>query len=424
MATTGTPLLEDLAWRGLVAQVASEQRLAGLVAAGGATVYAGFDPTADSLHVGHLVPLLTLARYQRAGNRPIALAGGGTGLIGDPSGRSSERVLNDTGTVDAWTDRIRGQLSRFLDFDGGALLVNNLDWLKDLSAIELLRDVGKHFPMGWMLGKESVRTRIEGDGLSFTEFSYMVLQAYDFLHLEREYGCRIQIGGSDQYGNITAGIELIRRVDGEQAAGQTVPLITDASGQKFGKTSGRAVWLDPERTSPYAFYQYWLQVDDGDAGRYLRLFTFLERAEIEQIESQHAQSPERRDAQRRLAREMTVMVHGDGEWQRAVEISEALFGKGRLSDLDPARLEVALEAAPTLRLAAGADLPSYALLMVETGLAKSTSEAARLAAGGGVYANDDRVEEVTSVPPEQVFLGGRVLVLRRGRRAHGLVVRG
>jgi tyrosyl-tRNA synthetase len=423
MATTSTPLLDDLAWRGLIAQVAAGDRLAELLAAGGATVYAGFDPTADSLHVGHLVPLLTLARYQRAGNRPIALAGGGTGLIGDPSGRSSERVLNDTGTVDAWTDRIRGQLSRFLDFDGGALLVNNLDWLKDLSAIELLRDVGKHFPMGWMLGKESVRTRIEGEGLSFTEFSYMVLQAYDFLHLQRQYGCLIQIGGSDQYGNITAGIELIRRAAGEQAAGQTVPLILDASGQKFGKTSGRAVWLDPTRTSPYAFYQYWMQVDDADAGRYLRLFTFLERPEIEEIEAQQAQSPERREAQRRLAREMTAMVHGEREWQRAVEVSEALFGKGRLDELEPARLESALEAAPTVRLAAGAEPPSYAQLMVETGLAKSTSEAARLAAGGGVYANDDRIDDVTAAPPQQSFLGGRVLVLRRGRRSHGLVVR-
>jgi tyrosyl-tRNA synthetase len=423
MATTETPLLDDLAWRGLIAQVASEDRLAELVTAGGATVYCGFDPTAPSLHVGHLVPLLTLARYQRAGVRPIALAGGGTGMIGDPSGRTSERMLNEAGTVDAWTERIRGQLSRFLDFDAGALLLNNLDWLAPLTAIELLRDVGKHFPMGWMLGKESVRTRIEGEGLSFTEFSYMVLQSYDFLHLERAYGCLLQIGGSDQYGNITAGIELIRRADGAGAAGQTVPLITDASGQKFGKSTGAAVWLDPERTSPYAFYQYWLNVDDRDAGRYLRLFTFLDRPDIEAIEASQAERPERREAQRRLAQEMTVMVHGDQEWRRAVEVSEALFGKGRLGDLEPERLEVALEAAPTVRLGAGIER-SYAALMVETGLAKSTSEAARLAAGGGVYANDDKIEDVSVTPPDAAFLGGRVLVLRRGRRSHGLVVRG
>jgi tyrosyl-tRNA synthetase len=423
MATTETPLLDDLAWRGLIAQVASEDRLAELVTAGGATVYCGFDPTAPSLHVGHLVPLLTLARYQRAGVRPIALAGGGTGMIGDPSGRTSERMLNEAGTVDAWTERIRGQLSRFLDFDVGALLLNNLDWLAPLTAIELLRDVGKHFPMGWMLGKESVRTRIEGEGLSFTEFSYMVLQSYDFLHLERAYGCLLQIGGSDQYGNITAGIELIRRADGAGAAGQTVPLITDASGQKFGKSTGAAVWLDPERTSPYAFYQYWLNVDDRDAGRYLRLFTFLDRPDIEAIEASQAERPERREAQRRLAQEMTVMVHGDQEWRRAVEVSEALFGKGRLGDLEPERLEVALEAAPTVRLGAGIER-SYAALMVETGLAKSTSEAARLAAGGGVYANDDKIEDVSVTPPDAAFLGGRVLVLRRGRRSHGLVVRG
>ena len=423
MATTETPLLDDLTWRGLIAQVASEDRLAELVTAGGATVYCGFDPTAPSLHVGHLVPLLTLARYQRAGVRPIALAGGGTGMIGDPSGRTSERMLNEAGTVDAWTERIRGQLSRFLDFDAGALLLNNLDWLAPLTAIELLRDVGKHFPMGWMLGKESVRTRIEGEGLSFTEFSYMVLQSYDFLHLERAYGCLLQIGGSDQYGNITAGIELIRRADGAGAAGQTVPLITDASGQKFGKSTGAAVWLDPERTSPYAFYQYWLNVDDRDAGRYLRLFTFLDRPDIEAIEVAQAERPERREAQRRLAQEMTVMVHGDQEWRRAVEVSEALFGKGRLGDLEPERLEVALEAAPTVRLGAGIER-SYAALMVETGLAKSTSEAARLAAGGGVYANDDKIDDVSVTPPDAAFLGGRVLVLRRGRRSHGLVVRG
>ncbi len=423
MAATATPLLDDLTWRGLIAQVASEDRLAELVTAGGATVYCGFDPTAPSLHVGHLVPLLTLARYQRAGVRPIALAGGGTGMIGDPSGRTSERMLNEAGTVDAWTERIRGQLSRFLDFDAGALLLNNLDWLAPLTAIELLRDVGKHFPMGWMLGKESVRTRIEGEGLSFTEFSYMVLQSYDFLHLERAYGCLLQIGGSDQYGNITAGIELIRRADGAGAAGQTVPLITDASGQKFGKSTGAAVWLDPERTSPYAFYQYWLNVDDRDAGRYLRLFTFLDRPDIEAIEAAQAERPERREAQRRLAQEMTVMVHGDQEWRRAVEVSEALFGKGRLGDLEPERLEVALEAAPTVRLGAGI-VRSYAALMVETGLAKSTSEAARLAAGGGVYANDDKIEDVSVTPPDSAFLGGRVLVLRRGRRSHGLVVRG
>ena len=422
MSVTTTPLLEDLRWRGLTAQVAAEDRLAELLAAGCATVYCGFDPTGDSLHIGHLVPLLCLARFQRHGHRPIALAGGGTGLIGDPSGRSEERVLNSEETVAGYVQAIRAQLERLMDFEAGAIVENNVEWLRDLTAIELLRDVGKHFPMGWMLGKESVRARLEGDGLSYTEFSYMVLQAYDFLHLERSHGCLAQIGGSDQYGNITAGMELIRRVDGLAAAGQTVPLITDASGQKFGKSSGRAVWLDPERTSPYAFYQYWLNIEDADACRYLRLFTFLERSQIEEIEAEQAATPERRPAQRRLAQEMTVMVHGDQEWRRAVEVSEALFGKGRLGDLEPERLEVALEAAPTVRLGAGIER-SYAALMVETGLAKSTSEAARLAAGGGVYANDDRLEDVTAAPDDSAFLGGRVLVLRRGRRAHGLIVR-
>ena len=245
MSVTTTPLLEDLRWRGLTAQVAAEDRLGELLAAGGATVYCGFDPTADSLHIGHLVPLLCLARFQRHGHRPIALAGGGTGLIGDPSGRSEERILNSEETVAGYVQAIRAQLERLMDFEAGAIVENNVEWLRDLTAIELLRDVGKHFPMGWMLGKESVRSRMDGDGISYTEFSYMVLQAYDFLHLKRTHGCLIQIGGSDQYGNITAGMELIRRADGDSAAGMTVPLITTASGQKFGKTGAGAVWLDP-----------------------------------------------------------------------------------------------------------------------------------------------------------------------------------
>jgi tyrosyl-tRNA synthetase len=421
--TAVNDLLDDLTWRGLVAQTASEDRLNELLESGGQTVYCGFDPTADSLHIGHLVPLLTLARFQRAGHRPVALAGGGTGLIGDPSGRSAERILNEADTVAEWTDRIRGQLGRFLDFEGGAMLVNNLDWLRQLTAIELLRDVGKHFPLGWMLGKESVRSRMDGDGISFTEFSYMVLQAYDFLHLYGELGCLIQIGGSDQYGNITAGIELIRRVHGEAAAGMTVPLVVKASGEKFGKTADGAVWLDPERTSPYAFYQFWLNTEDRDAGPYLRRFTFLERDVIEGLEQALAERPEQREGQRALAREMTVMVHGEQEYARAVEVSEALFGRGPVAALEPELLERALEAAPTVHIDPAGDVPSYAALMVETGLAKSTSEASRLVAGGGVYANDDRLEDAFGTPGDDAFLGGRVLVLRRGRRSHGLVVR-
>jgi len=425
MATTvNEPLLEELAWRGLIADVAGEERMAELLRAGNATVYCGFDPTAPSLHIGNLVPLLGLARFQRAGHRPIALAGGGTGLIGDPSGRTDERQLNAVETVAEWTERIRGQMSGFIDFDAGALLLNNLEWISQLSAVELLRDVGKHFPMGWMLGKESVRTRMENEGISFTEFSYMVLQAYDFLHLSRTYDCLIQLGGSDQFGNITAGIELIRRADGRGAAGMTVPLVTNASGEKFGKTAAGAVWLDPERTSPFAFYQFWVQADDRDAVPYLKIFTFLDRDAIGELERATAEHPERREAQRRLAVEMTTMVHGAAECARAQEVTEALFGSGKLAGIDAARLEVALESAPTVRLDPAGDVPTFAALLVSTGLAKSGSEANRLVAGGGVYANDDRLEDGFATPSAEQFLGGRVLVLRRGRRTHGLVVRG
>jgi tyrosyl-tRNA synthetase len=425
MATTvNEPLLEELSWRGLIADVAGEERMAELLRAGNATVYCGFDPTAPSLHIGNLVPLLGLARFQRAGHRPIALAGGGTGLIGDPSGRTDERQLNAVETVAEWTERIRGQMSGFIDFDAGALLLNNLEWISQLSAVELLRDVGKHFPMGWMLGKESVRARMENEGISFTEFSYMVLQAYDFLHLSRTYDCLIQLGGSDQFGNITAGIELIRRSDGRAAAGMTVPLVTNASGEKFGKTAAGAVWLDPERTSPFSFYQFWMQTDDRDAVAYLKIFTFLDRDAIGELERATAEHPERRAAQRRLAVEVTTMVHGAAECARAQEVTEALFGSGRLAGVDPDRLEVALESAPTVRLDPSGEVPTFAALLVSTGLAKSGSEANRLVAGGGVYANDDRLEDGFATPTSEQFLGGRVLVLRRGRRTHGLVVRG
>jgi tyrosyl-tRNA synthetase len=420
MSVTTTPLLEDLRWRGLTAQVAAEERLAELLAAGGQTVYCGFDPTADSLHIGHLVPLLCLARFQRHGHRPIALAGGGTGLIGDPSGRSEERVLNSEETVAGYVRAIRSQLERLVDFEAGAIVENNVDWLRDLTAIELLRDVGKHFPMGWMLGKESVRSRMEGDGISYTEFSYMVLQAYDFLHLKRARGCLIQIGGSDQYGNITAGMELIRRADGDSAAGMTVPLITTASGQKFGKTGAGAVWLDPKRTSPYAFYQFWINTDDRDAVRYLKLFTFLERERIEELEAAVAEHPERREAQRALAREMTVLVHGEDEHGRAVELTEALFGGGELSRFDPERLEDALSSARSVEAKDG---DTYAALLVGTELAKSNSDAQRLAASGSLSANDRPITDIFASPSAEDFLGGRLLVLRRGRRTHGLVIR-
>jgi tyrosyl-tRNA synthetase len=421
--TAQSTLLDDLVWRGLVADVANRERLEELAADGG-SVYCGFDPTADSLHVGNLVPLLGLRRFQLAGMRPIALAGGGTGLIGDPSGRSSERALNDADTVAAWTERIRPQMARFVDFDAGGELVDNYEWLSRLSAIDLLRDVGKHFPLGWMLGKESVRARIEAGGLSYTEFSYMVLQAYDFLHLSRSRDCLAQVGGSDQFGNITAGVELIRRVDGRTAAALTFPLLTRASGEKFGKTAAGAVWLDPQRTTPFAFYQFWLNTDDRDVPRYLRTFTFLDREQIEELDRATREEPHRREGQRRLAQEMTDLVHGVAERERAEELTDALFGRGRLTDVDPGRLERALDQAPSTSVAAHGETPSFAALLVATGLAASMSEANRLIASGGVYANDERVSDGSAAPQERHFLGGRVLVLRRGRRTHGLVLRG
>jgi len=423
-ATAETSLLDELEWRGMVQQVAARERLAELLAAGEATVYCGFDPTADSMHIGNLVPLLALARFQRAGHRPIVLIGGGTGLIGDPSGRSSERTLQDAGTVADWAGRFRKQAGPLLDFDSGAaLLLDNREWLVPLSAIELLRDVGKHFPVGWMLGKESVRARMEGEGLSYTEFSYMVLQAYDFLYLFREENCLIQIGGSDQFGNITAGIELIRRVAGASAAGLTFPLVTNAAGEKFGKSVDGAIWLDPARTSPYAFYQFWINTEDRDAVPYLKLFTFLDRERISELEAALAAHPERREAQRALAVEMTTMLHGPDECAHAVAVTEALFGSGPLAAVDPARLEIALESAPTVRIDGAASPPEYAELLVQTGLAKSISEAVRLVDGGGVSANDRKVGDARTRPSAGDFLGGRLLVLRRGKRTHALVVR-
>jgi tyrosyl-tRNA synthetase len=416
--------MDELAWRGLVADVANEERLRELSLTAGARVYAGFDPTADSLHIGHLVPLLGLRRFQLAGMRPIALVGGGTGLIGDPSGRVAERGLNAEETVAAWSEALRPQAARFVDFEAGAELVDNHSWLSELSAVALLRDIGKHFRLGWMLDKESVRSRMDGEGISFTEFSYMVLQAYDFLHLSRTRDCLVQIGGSDQFGNITAGIELIRRVDGRTAAGLTCPLVTMASGEKFGKTAAGAVWLDPQRTSPFAFYQFWLNADDRDVVHYLKIFTFLSREEIDELAAATRERPEERAAQRRLAHEMTLLVHGERETRRALQLTEALFGRGRLEELDPGLLEQALDQAPSTRIDAAGAAPSIAQLLVAVGLTRSISEGNRLVASGGVYANDRRVADASEPPADGDFLGGRVLVLRRGRRAHGLVLRG
>jgi tyrosyl-tRNA synthetase len=415
--------LDELRWRGLIAQSTDETALAKALAGGMMTVYAGFDPTAPSLHAGHVVPLLTLRRLQQAGHRPIVIAGGATGLIGDPSGRSSERVMLTAEQVASNVEHISGQLRRFLDFDSGpnaALLLNNLDWTAPVSFIDFLRDIGKHFPVNVMLDKDSVRNRLEGGGLTFTEFSYQLLQAGDFLHLCREYGCRLQIGGSDQWGNITAGLDLIRRVTGETVHGLTVPLLTNANGEKFGKsTGGGRVWLDPELTSPYAFYQFFLNTDDRDVIGYLRLFTDLTREEIAALEVATRERPQARAAQRRLAEEFTALLHGADEVTKVVDASSALFGRGALADLPAdvllaavAELDAAEVTADQLR--AGITLVELA---VQSGLCASRSEARRAIEQGGLYINNEKIaDEAATLEPNQL-LAGRVALLRRGKRS-------
>jgi tyrosyl-tRNA synthetase len=420
---SGHSVLAELEWRGLIAQSTDPVALASALAKPPMTVYAGFDPTAHSLHAGNLVPLLTLRRLQRAGHRPIVIAGGATGLIGDPSGRASERALLSTEEVASNVERISRQLRRFLDFDPGpnqALLINNLEWTQPLSAIEFLRDVGKHFPVNAMLDKDSVRTRLEGGGLTFTEFSYQLLQANDYLELLRRYDCRLQIGGSDQWGNIVAGLDLIRRVTGEAAHALTVPLVTNANGVKFGKsTGGGRVWLDPELTTPYAFYQYFLNSDDRDVITYLRLFTDLGQEEIAELETAVLERPGAREAQRRLATDFTALLHGEDEVARVVAASAALFGRGVLEDLPAATLLAAVAEIPgvevsRVRLAEGAGLVE---LLAETGLCASRSEARRAIDQGGVSINNRKLTDANAVLTESELLGGSIALLRKGKRS-------
>jgi tyrosyl-tRNA synthetase len=415
-------ILDDLAWRGLVQQHTDLDALRAALAAGPVTLYAGFDPTADSLHVGNLVPMLTLRRFQNAGHRAIALAGGATGMIGDPGGRSTERALNEADTVHAWTDRIRGQLGRLVDLDEG-LLLNNYDWTAGVPVIDFLRDVGKHFTVNYMLAKESVSARLAGEGISFTEFSYMLLQANDFRVLHDDHGCTLQIGGSDQWGNITAGIELLRRTRGVAAHGLTLPLVTTAAGEKFGKSAGNAVWLDPAKTTPYAFHQFWLNVDDRDAVPFLKIFTFLSRPEIEAIEAEAAERPQARPAQRALAAEMTTLVHGPEQTAAVEEAAAALFGSGDVAALPADLLAAALAEVPRLDVPATA-LPALPALLVGLGLAKSNSDARGRVAQGGVYVNGARADEPDWQPLATDLLHGRYLVLRAGKRHYGLVTAG
>jgi tyrosyl-tRNA synthetase len=415
-----TDILDELEWRDVLAQTTDADALRAALAEGPITVYAGFDPTAPSLHMGNLATLLILTRLQRAGHRPIGLVGGATGLIGDPSGKSEERVLNSAEIVAEWVRRIRVQVERFLDFTPGpnaATLVSNLDWTAELSAIDFLRDVGKHFPVNRMLARESVSARLAGEGLSYTEFSYQILQANDYLELYRRYGCTLQVGGSDQWGNITAGCDLIRRVEGGHAHALTGKLITKADGTKFGKTAGGSIWLDPGLTSPYAFYQYWLGSDDRDVIRFLKVFTFRSREEIEELEKAVADRPAAREAQRALAEDLTTLVHGREELLRVVEASRALFGQGSLAELDERTLESALAEVPRAEVAAlGAP---FVDLLAESGLVESKSAARRAVKEGGAYLNNVKITDEAYVPTADDLLHGRFLVLRRGRRSVG-----
>jgi tyrosyl-tRNA synthetase len=409
-------IIDDLSWRGLLAQSTDLDALRRDLDAGPVTLYAGFDPTGDSLHAGHLMPMLTLRRFQLAGHRPIVLAGGATGLIGDPSGRDEERQLADRARVAARVERLRPQLERFVDLSTTGALANNLDWTAELSAIDFLRDLGKHFSVNVMLGKESISARLSGDGISFTEFSYVLLQSNDYLELYRRHGCTLQIGATDQWGNITAGLDLIRRVERGSAHALCVPLVTDSSGAKFGKsTGGGSVWLDPEMTSPYSFFQYWINVDDVDVGRYLRFFTFLPREEIEALEREAVERPAARDAARKLAEQITTLVHGERETAAVIAASAALFGQGELADLDPGTLSAALSEAPHVTV--GAPLPSVLELLVQTGLVASRSAARRTIDEGGAYLNNVRVSDPEAVPQGSDLLPGGWLVLRRGKRA-------
>ncbi|UBU09820.1 tyrosine--tRNA ligase [Nonomuraea gerenzanensis] len=421
-----TDILDDLAWRGLIAQSTDLDALRASMAKAPITVYSGFDPTAPSLHIGHFVPLLTLRRLQLAGHNPIGLVGGATGLIGDPSGRNTERSLNSTEIVAEWVERLRGQVGRFLDFDesrpNAARLVSNLDWTGELSAIAFLRDIGKHFPVNRMLARESVSARLAGEGLSYTEFSYQILQSNDYLELYRRHNCTLQIGGSDQWGNITAGADLIRRVEGAHVHAMTLPLITKADGTKFGKTAGGALWLDPAMTSPYAFYQYFLNSDDRDVIHYLKVFTFRSREEIEVLEKAVAERPFAREAQRTLAEELTELLHGREELDAVIAASKALFGQGALEELPASTLEAALAEVPKATVPAlGA---SFVDLLADSGLVESKSAARRAVKEGGAYLNNQKITDEAYVPGADDLLHGRFMVLRRGKKSIGGVTVG
>ncbi len=433
-----TDIIDELSWRGLIAQSTDLDELRKALDSGMVTVYIGFDPTAPGLHIGNLVQLLTLRRLQLAGHRPIGLVGGATGLIGDPSGKSAERVLNPRETVAEWVERIRGEVSQFLDFDSGdnsALIVSNLDWTAGLSALDFLRDIGKHFPVSQMLARESVRGRLEAGGISYTEFSYQILQALDYLELYRRENTTLQVGGSDQWGNLVAGVDLIRRAEGGSVHALATPLITKPDGTKYGKTEGGAIWISPDLMSPYAFYQFWLNVSDAEVPQLLRVFTFRAREEIEELERQTAEQPRARVGQHALAEDITTLVHGADAWQRVQAASRALFGQGDLAEIDEHTLadafaevphtEVFLKAEPAgdsgTRSCGDGGMPTVAELLALTGIVASKSAGRRLIAEGGAYLNNRKVTSEDAVPDRGDLLHDRYLIVRRGKRHVGAV---
>jgi tyrosyl-tRNA synthetase len=415
-----TDIVDELKWRGLIALSTDEEALRKAFADGPVTFYCGFDPTAPSLHMGNLVQLITMRRIQDAGNPPLGLVGGSTGLIGDPK-PSAERTLNSKEVVAQWTERLRGQVARILDFDGPypARIVNNLDWTAQISAIDFLRDIGKHFRVGKMLSKDAVSARLSSEaGISYTEFSYQILQGLDFLELYRQYGCALQTGGSDQWGNLTAGVDLIHRAEGASVHVLGTPLVTKADGTKFGKTETGTVWLDPEMMSPYAFYQFWLNAEDAKVVEYLKIFTFRDRAQIEEIAESTAAKPHLRLAQRALAEDVTTLVHGRDEFAKAEAASRALFGQAELADLDERTVAAALAQLPTARVT---ELGSLFELFAATGIVPSRSAARRAIQEGGAYVNNTKIEDVDAVATTADLLHGRWLLLRRGRRTLGAV---
>lgn len=423
MTSSTFDIIDDLERRGLVAQMSSGEELTSILRSP-RTLYAGFDPTAESLHIGNLVPLLALRRFQLAGHRPIALVGGATGLIGDPSFKASERQLNSNEVVEGWVDRIKSQVSRFIDFDAGssgAIVVNNLDWVRDVNVLDFLRDVGKHFSVNSMIQKDSVKQRLDrdGSGISFTEFTYMILQSYDFSELYKRHGCILQIGGSDQWGNITGGIDLTRRIHRAQVFGLTIPLVTKADGQKFGKTETGSVWLDSSKTSPYAFYQFWLNAADADVYRFLRFFTFLAPESINEIEIADRSTQGRPQAQGMLAREVTRLVHGESGVEAAERISDALFS-GELARLRPEDFEqLRLDGLPSSSVAR--DSIGIVDALVSTGLAASNRVAREFLVNNAVSVNGERVLLESLVLSGSNALFGKYLLLKRGKKLFHLL---